>query len=414
MNILIIHQNFPGQFKLLAQALAGNPDIKLVALGDASRYPSDLKNPYSFPLITYSSRNSEPSKAHHYLAGVEQSIRRGQDVLRACLQIKAKGFVPDLIIGHPAWGEMYFIKDAFPDAKLISYFEFFYQPSGTDFGFDPEFQNSIDDIYKLRIRNTTQLHALSVSDAGVSPTAWQRSTYTKRDQGLVHVIHEGLDLERLRPDPRASFRLADGRTLDRTSPVITFVSRQLEPYRGFHRFMRALPKLQKLLPKAHFVIVGSDGVSYGSPPPKLYKNYREMMLNEVGSDLDINRTHFTGRIDYSDYIKLLQISRLHIYMTYPFVLSWSMLEAMACGAPILGSATPPVKEVIKQGETGFLFDFFDSEGLVENAIRMMNRDNSDLISNARDLLDSSYSFTKNSYPKYIELINKVMWQSSIK
>lgn len=356
MRILFIHQNFPGQFKLLAAHLAQQPGFEVVGLGDSANL-NQRPNAFNHPVLGYAARPRKKLQGHHYLASFETAIRRGQDVLRACQQIRAKGFVPDLIIGHPAWGELLFIKDVFPEARLIAYFEFFYQAVGADVGFDPEFPSKADDRYKLRIRNSTQLHALAECDAGISPTQWQRSTYSVREQARIRVIHEGIDLETACPDPAATFRLADGRLLTRTDKVITFVSRQLEPYRGFHVFMRALPELQRRLPDAQFVIVGGDGVSYGASPQAPYTSYREQLLAEVGGLIDNKRTHFVGRLPYADYLRLLQTSRLHIYLTYPFVLSWSMLEAMACGAPVLGSATPPVQEVIRDGENGFLFDF---------------------------------------------------------
>jgi glycosyltransferase involved in cell wall biosynthesis len=410
MRILFIHQNFPGQFKLLSAFLAQQPDFEVIGLGDATRLDGQAKK-FSFPVFGYSARPRKKSQTHHYLSSFETAIRRGQDVVRACQQLRLKGFMPDLIIGHPAWGELLFIKDVFPEARVIAYFEFFYQSIGADVGFDPEFPSTPDDRYKLRIRNSTQVHALMESDAGLSPTQWQRSTYPAREQSRIRVIHEGLDLEQAKPNPDAVFPLADGRRLTRADQVITFVSRQLEPYRGFHVFMRALPELQRRLPRARFVIVGSDGVSYGKAAPAPYKHYREMLLAEVGARLDLERTHFVGRQAYADYLALLQISRLHIYLTYPFVLSWSMLEAMACGAPVLGSATAPVDEVIRDGENGFLFDFFDKEQLVERAVDILGQPEERIDSirqTARRDIESGYSFKERSLPAYRQLIDEVM------
>ncbi len=406
MQILFLHQNFPGQFKLLAKALSQHPEYEVFGLGDAVRLQSRPMD-FSFPVGGYTARESPKSNAHHYLEDFERAIRRGQDVVRACQKMKEQGLRPDIIIGHPAWGELLFIKDIFPDARLISFFEYFYQAKGGDIGFDPEFSESEDVQFKLRIRNSTQLHALSVSDAGVSPTKWQRSTYPLRDQSRIHVLHEGIDSELLRPDPNACFRLPDGRKLTRATKVITFVSRNLEPYRGFHTFMRALPDLQRRLPNAQFVLVGADGVSYGALPKPPFKSWREKMLLEVGKNLDMSRIHFTGTIPYAQYVSLLQVSSLHIYLTYPFVLSWSMLEAMACGAPVLGSRTEPVQEVIRDKENGYLFGFFDQSDLIEQAVSILSQNQQSIIDTARADVLNNYSFSKNGLPGYLKLLDEI-------
>ena len=410
MRILFIHQNFPGQFKLLPTCLAQEAGNEIVCLGDTANITKQ-NHRLPFQFFGYHARPPEESQSHHYLRSFEKAIRRGQDVVIACQQVRARGFLPDLIIGHPAWGELLFIKDLFPSARLIAYFEFFYQATGADVGFDPEYPSTFDDLCKLRIRNSTQLHALSECDAGISPTSWQHSTYPVREQPRIRVIHEGINLDTVRPDANAIFQLPDGRTLTRHDKVITFVSRQLEPYRGFHVFMRALPALQRAIPDAQFLIVGGDGVSYGTPPPAPHTSHREKMLAEVGDQIDASRTHFVGRLPYAQYLSLMQISRLHIYLTYPFVLSWSMLEAMACGVPVLGSATAPVMEVIRDGENGYLFDFFKSDELVARAVEILAQKEAAtnaVCEAARHEIESRFSFTTHSLPAYQQLIRDVM------
>ena len=405
-RVLLVHQNFPGQFRHLAPFLAA-AGHEVVALGDAANLGTQQRTlPYR--LVGYRSRAQQPSAAHHYLHSFETAVRRGQDVARACMALRRGGFEPDLVVGHPAWGELLFVRDVFPRARLVPYFEYFYRAHGGDVGFDPEFPPQLDTLFKLRIRNSAQLHALSECDAGISPTAWQRSTSPAREQPLIRVIHEGVDTVRLAPDDAAVFRLPDGRVLDRTTPVVTFASRDLEPYRGFHVFMRALPELQRRLPRAQFVIVGSDGVSYGTPPPAPHRNWREQLLAEVGAGLDATRTHLVGRLGYADFVHLLQLSRLHVYLSYPFVLSWSMLEAMACGAPVLGSATAPVRELIDDGGDGLLFDFFDREQLLAQAERAFATDLTALREAARTKIVERFSFERNSAPAYLRLFDALL------
>jgi glycosyltransferase involved in cell wall biosynthesis len=242
-----------------------------------------------------------------------------------------------------------------------------YRGEGADVGFDPEYPATLDDRLRVRIKNSVQLHALNDMDAGVSPTQWQRSRYPETQQRRIEVIHEGFDLDVLSPRPDAAFRLPDGRVLTRRDRVLSYVSRNLEPYRGFHVFMRALPELLERCPALQVVIVGGDEVSYGVRPSAPYATYREQLLGEMGHRLPPGRVSFVGKIPYADYVSLMQISSLHVYFSYPFVLSWSLLEAMACGAPVLASDTPPVREVIRHQETGLLAGFYDLDRWCELA-----------------------------------------------
>ncbi|MFM0085224.1 glycosyltransferase [Paraburkholderia sediminicola] len=260
---------------------------------------------------------------------------------------------------------MLHVRDVFPSARVINYCEFYFNREGQDYGFDPEFPDSDPDGFRIRTENMTQLVSLVAADAGISPTRWQRSRYPELFQERISVIHDGIDLDIVKPDPIARIHLPQkSLTLTRGEQVITYVSRNLEPYRGFHVFMRTLPEIQRRLPRAHVLIVGGDDVSYGSPSGA--GTYREKYLAEVGQQLDMSRVHFLGRIPYSDYLRVLQVSTAHVYLTYPFVLSWSMLEAMAAGAIVVGSRTAPVQEVIEDGHNGLLVDFFSQAELVES------------------------------------------------
>ena len=366
MQILFLHQNFPGQYRHLAPAMAKRKGNRVVGLGqnETPLIPGITQLRYKPP---------EPGKTtpHPYLVRTEGHIRHGQAAARAALQLRDKGFRPDLICAHPGWGEALFLRDVFPDAKMILYWEYYFRAQGGDIGFDPPGGAvSLDEAARTRVQNTIQLLQLEAADWGVSPTRWQWSRYPEWARERISVIHEGIDTAIATPDGPAEFTLPDGRRLTRADEVVTYVARNLEPYRGFPQFMRALPSLQRMRPEAQLVVVGSDGVSYGRPPAE-GGTWREVMLRELAGKIDLSRVHFVGRVPYAQLLSLFRLTRAHLYLTYPFVLSWSMLDAMACGAPILGSATAPVTEVIQDGVNGRLVDFFAPEAIAEDLAGML-------------------------------------------
>ncbi len=357
MNILFLHQNFPRQFAPLAQHLAQDPAHQVLAIGKQG-----CPGLAGVRTLTYQLHRRPAKAAHHYVQPFEAGVLHGQAVLRLLLTLKAQGFTPDVILGHPGWGETLFVKEAFPAARLIHFCEFYYHPDGADVGFDPAFPRTVDDGARIRAKNALLLLSLEQCDDAVAPTQWQKSLHPTIYQDKIQVIHEGIDTTSLHPDPAASFTLPNGKTLRPGDPVVTYVARNLEPYRGFHVLMRALPRLLERHPACQVVIVGGDGVSYGGKP-KDAPTWRSKMTQEV--PLDPARVHFLGRIPYPDYRTLLQVSAAHLYLTYPFVLSWSALEAMACGCLLIGSRTAPVEEVIEEGHNGWLVDFFDLQGIAD-------------------------------------------------
>ncbi len=350
MKVLFVHQNCPGQFKHLAPAMAAEGH-EVVFISQKNK-----PTPKGVRKFEYAPHRKVTAGIHPYLVGTEAAVLNGQAVARLGFQLRERGFRPDVMIGNPGWGETLFLKDVWPDAPLISLSEFYYSGSGADVGFDPEFSTGPDAVLRARARSAQHLLAIEAADIAYSPTEWQRSQFPSAYRDRIHVIHDGIDTDLVCPDPDARFLLPDGRKLTASDEVLTYVSRNLEPYRGFHSFMRALPAILAARPRAQVVIVGGDDVSYGGRP-KGGGTWREAMLLEVGP-LPA-RVHFTGRLPYADYIRLLQVSSVHLYLTYPFVLSWSMLEAMAAGAFVIGSATPPVEEVIEDGRNGRLVPFFD-------------------------------------------------------
>ena len=351
MNLLFIHQNFPGQFRHIALHYAQRPGHRVVAIGRDS-----CPGMPGIELVKYKKHRHAARETHHYVKTFEEGVIHGQAVLRLLLELKKGGFVPDVVVGHPGWGETLYVKEVFPHCRLIHLCEFYYHTEGTDSGFDPEFPNTLDDRARIRSRNALHLLNLEQCDAGIAPTHWQKDLFPKAFASKITVAHEGIPTALLGPNPLARFKLPDGTLLHAGGPVVTYVSRNLEPYRGFHTLMRAVPAILKNT-SARIVIVGGDSVSYGAPP-KDAPNWREKMLREV--PVDPSRVHFMGHILYDSYRQLLQVSAAHVYLTYPFVLSWSMLEAMASGCLVVGSATPPVQEVIEHGRNGLLTDFFDA------------------------------------------------------
>lgn len=374
-RLLIIHQNFPGQFRRVATAWAQRPDIELIGIGrDGAPGMEGVR------WLRYRLHRKPAAKQHHYLRQMEAAVLHGQAVARLLLNLKRKGFVPDVVLGHPGWGETLYVKDVFPDTRLVHFCEWYYTPTGADLGFDPEFPVDFDD--RARVRTWNALHTLNLEncDAGITPTQWQLSRHPAAYHHKLSVVHEGIDSERLAPpgknvpslprtressdfdaNPTPTLHLPN-LTLKAGDPVITYVARNLEPYRGIHSFLRALQCLQQRHPTCHAVIVGGDGVSYGRAP-KDAPNWRSKLLQEVR--LDPERTHFLGKVPYDTYCKVLQVSAAHVYLTYPFVLSWSMFEAMASGCLVIGSRTAPVEEVIADGCNGVLVDFFNPSEIAE-------------------------------------------------
>ncbi len=355
MKILFVHQNFPGQFPHLAPELAkrGHDCLALTDHGNNRVSP--------IPVVRYKHEPAPVDPAATRL-GRNYTLMsdRGVTVARAALQMRnVQGYIPDVILGHSGWGETLFLKEVWPEARLIVYAEFYYKGRGADVGFDPEFgQPSFDQVMIAQGRAGHLGQALVHADAGVCPTEWQASTYPASIRGMLRVIHDGVDTDVIRPNPAATFTVPDGRVLRAGDEVLTFVNRNLEPYRGYHIFMRALPAILAARLNAQVVIVGGDEVSYGAAP-KDAKGWKERFLSEVRDTLDMTRVHFMGKIPYADFVSLMQVSRAHAYLTYPFVLSWSMIEAMAAGCHVVASNTAPVAEAITNGVNGTLVDFFD-------------------------------------------------------
>jgi glycosyltransferase involved in cell wall biosynthesis len=405
LRFLFIHQNFPGQYQHVVRHLADQSGNRVVFItqGNENEMAGVTK-------VVYSTPRSAVGAPHIFVREFDDCIRNGFAVMEACRVLDAQGFKPDIVIGHNGWGEILFVKDIWPDVPLLGYFEFFYKAAGTDVGFDPEFPSHWSDASRLRVKNAINLLGLDVVDWGQTPTEWQKDQYPEDRRGHLSVVHEGVDTETAKPDPDAWVGIARlGLQLTRQDEIITYVSRNLEPYRGFHIFMRTLPEILRRRPNARVILVGGDDVSYGQPAPDGMK-YRALLLKELGDGIDLDRIHFLGRVPHRMFVNVLQISSVHVYLTYPFVLSWSFLEAMSAGCLVLGSDTPSVTEVLRDGENGLLVDFFDQKGIADRIDEVLDHPDrmQALRDNARRTIVEQYDLRTVALPNYLKLIGRVM------
>jgi glycosyltransferase involved in cell wall biosynthesis len=401
MKVLFIHQNFPGQYLHLARYLGADPDNQVVFI--TQRQDASLPGVRN---IVYKPQRAVTPGIHHYLRDVESGVLNAQAITRIALDLKKSGFVPDVILGHNGWGEIWYIKDVFPRTPLLGYFEFFYQLNGADVGFDTSVEVNFDSAPRIRTKNVGNLLGLEASDIGQCPTQWQKSRYPLHYQDMLHVVHEGINTAVVVPNAQARLSIPNSvLVLTKDDEVLTYVARNLEPYRGFHSFMRSLPAILKARPNAHVVIVGGDETSYGPGLPE-GQTFRQKMLDELGSALDHKRVHFLGRVPYPIFLTILQVSRVHVYLTYPFVLSWSVLEAMSAGCLVIGSNTAPVEEVIRDGENGLLVDFFSHVEIAEKVnTALAHRDSfASMRKNARQTIVEQYDLTSICLPAQLKLL----------
>lgn len=409
MNILFIHQNFPGQYKHLAPRLA-RLGHRCVALTLRVKEPGTWQG---VRLLPYALPKRAGQQVHPWLIDLDSKVTRAHACFLAARKLREVGFNPDVILAHPGWGESMFLRDVWPDARLGLYCELYHLAEYPHIGFDPEFPARDPDTQPLRIRmkNLNNHIHFPAATAGISPTHYQADTFPAPFRDRIAVCHDGIDTALARPDPDARFEIAGAPVLDQGDEVVTFVNRNLEPYRGYHVFMRALPRLLRERPAARVVILGGDEVSYGTPPPK-GRTWKQIFIDEVRpaiADADWARVHFMGRIPYEAFLRLMQVSRVHVYLTYPFVLSWSLMEAMSCEAAIVASDTAPVREVIRENETGRLVDFFDGDALIGRVCELLDDPGQRraLGAAARRHMVETYDLQTICLPRQLEWVNRL-------
>ncbi|MEL6579465.1 MAG: glycosyltransferase family 4 protein [Cyanobacteria bacterium J06621_12] len=364
MKILFLHPNFPAQFRHLATVLGQDQQNTVVYA--TNRLEGKIQGVNK--IVYEKSRTARP-QTHHYVRPLENAVLEAQGVYRVAQKLKDQGFYPDVVYGHSGWGPTLFMKDIFSQATLLCYFEWYYNAYGSDASFDPSDPINADDEARIRTKNAPILLDLASCDRGLSPTAWQRSQFPTEFQSKIKVHHDGIDTTYFKPIPGAKLKLPKiNLDLTEAEEIVTYVARGMEPYRGFPQLIEAISLLQKQRPQCHFVIVGKNRVAYGKNLPD-GKNYKDVMLERF--PLDLSRVHFTDLLPYDDYLQVLQASSVHIYLTRPFVLSWSMLEALSVGCAIVASDTAPVKEVIEDNVNGLLVDFFSPQQVCDRVIEAL-------------------------------------------
>ena len=344
MKLLLVHQNFPGQFRDLGPALCDRGH-EIKAIGSSQR----LTDP-RIEVLRYEHK-LENSGTHPHSLEVDEWIHRSEKVADIAMVLKKRGWAPDVMLAHPGWGEALLLKQVFPSTPLVIWPELWLRPE--HLGIDPAGMN-VGQMQYLRIKDWLIDGAMADSTLAVLPTRYQASTFPQRWQSKIAVVHEGVPEAMLQLPRLQQLTISENIILTPDIPVVTFISRNLEPMRGFPTFMRALPNLIANHPTVHVVIVGGDEVSYSSAPGD-GRSWRDHLLEELGDRIDRQRVHLFGRMPHEQLQKLYRRSDLHVYLSKPFVLSWSLLELMACGTPVLAEANSMMEELIQPGINGALW-----------------------------------------------------------
>ncbi len=365
MRVLLSHPNFPGQLRHVAQALGSHKDNVVVF---ATKNPRPEWRIRGVSKVLYTPDDASGLTPHRLVEPMQEAVLQGEAMHRVAHRLKADGFTPDVIYANSGWGSTLYLRDVWPDVPLMCYFEWFYDPQGADARFGA---GQVGDGYVppklMRTRNASIFNDLWTCDQGLSPTAWQRSQFPAEYQCKIEVLHDGVDTDFFSPGTgaRPAVPGCDTAAMDE---IVTFAGRGMEPYRGFPQFMKAAELVLKHRPRAHVIVAGSDRVCYGSPRED-GKSWKDHMLETL--DLDRSRLHFVGSLPYGAYRDLLRASTVHVYLTRPFVLSWSFIESMACGCTLVASDTEPVREAVSHDHSALLCDFFEPEQFAEAVCRAL-------------------------------------------
>lgn len=406
MNILFVHQNFPAQYREIFRWLVAQGGHNIVFLTQRK----DVAAVNGAQIISYAPHHKPADDAYAPTKYWEECVGNGLGAAFAAQKLAAAGFRPDIILGHVGWGELTFLKRVWADVPIIGFFEYNFLSQGGSVGFDPEFPASDHAAFMMHARNVVNFSNIQTVDLGQTPTFFQRDTYPVNFHDKFYVCHDGIRTDQLLPNPKAQVSLSRlGRAVSRKDEIFTYMARNMEPVRGFHKFMRALPRILAERPKARALIIGGNEVSYGKASSAM-GGYRAEMEREIGDRVDWDRVHFLGKVPYQAYQEIIQVSRAHIYLTVPFVLSWSSMEAMSMGATIIASDTPPVREVMTHGKNALLVDFHDHDALAAQVIEVLARpdDFAHLGPAARAHMVATYDFRTQCLPTHIARINSLV------
>ena len=403
-KVLFVHNGAPGRFAPLAAALQARGWQAALINGPSGTDLAGAVNRRFTPERPRVRSSWQPGQR------AEQALLMGRGAAGAAERLRGEGFVPSVIIGHPGWGEMIYLAEVFPDVPQIQLGEYWYRTEGADANFDPEFPARLLDS-RVATASQNVPFALSYPQAAaiVAPTPFQASLVPICFRGAVHVIHEGVDTAQVRPHPPSPLRLADGTVLDGSVPVISFASRRFEPLRGAHVFMRMLPRLFALVPDAHVLMIGADDPGIYGIPPAGGGTWLKALQRELAGRLDPARLHVLPPLPPAQLHRVFSAVTAHVYLTWPFVLSWSLLEAMACEALVVASDTAPVRDVIGHGKNGLLVDFFDGEAMAQRLARIC-RDparHDPLRRAARATVVDRYDRERVCEPAWLELVEAV-------
>ena len=399
MRILFIHNNFPGQYRRIASILSKKKEYQLLSGSLAGNdQPAPIRR------VEYKPHRKARPDIHPALRYTEETVITGQAALKAFTEVKQKGWSPDIILGHCGWGPSIFLKDLWPDAKYLAYFEWYYTAVGGDVGFLEEGLEDLNERMRVRMKNTAMLHDFAAMDWGQCPTAYQASRFPDFFRQRMSVLHDGVDTSFFSPLPEAKVSF-NGLTFGKGDPLVTYIARGMEPYRGFPQFIEAIARLQKMNSQVHTLVIGADRNAYG-PKRKDGKSYKQAAIEE--NELDLSRIHFVGRKPLDFLRDALRVSAAHVYLTVPFVLSWSMMEAMSAGALIVASDTPPVREMIEHDRNGLLVPFHEPAALADTLAKTLANPNQfqPLRDAARDTILQNYELHEMT-TRYERLIRAV-------